>query len=69
MGILRSKTYLSNIIVNGITLGDPVLLVRENENLRPQKMGDSVEDLWYCWDDSSILNGEVLSDGTVLPDE
>lgn len=52
MGTLRSTTDMSGTVVNGCTLGLPVV----------------IDDVFY-WDHSSIPNGEILEDGTIVVDE
>ena len=55
MGCLRSTTDLTGLVVDGVTLGDPVEL-------------DDDPTTWE-WDDHRIPTGEILADGTIVPDE
>jgi hypothetical protein len=54
MGTLRSHTNHTGMIVDGITLGEPVEL-------------DDDPATWE-WDDHRIPTGEILADGTIVPD-
>lgn len=66
MGTLRSKTNVSGLVVNEVTLGiAPISLVDGT----PPQAGDSISDLWFIWDDSAFPNGVVNSDGSVTVDE
>lgn len=69
MGMLRSKTYADNITVNGVLLGQPVIVNDSGDAYAP---GDDITALWFAWDDSAFPTGvcEVV-DGVlvVTPDE
>lgn len=68
MGTIRSKTYVPPVEIAGITLGTPVVLTREDGQMRPQQPGDSLTDAWFVWDDAAIPSGTLNDDGTVTPD-
>lgn len=63
MGSLRSKFNHKGLVVDGITLGDPPILTEEL--VAPQ----SIAEAWFVYDDSRIPTGEILEDGTIVPDE
>ena len=65
MGQIRSKVYAENVSINGVTLGQPVILKADGSPWGP---GDSISSLYYTWDDGRIGDGELLEDGTVVPD-
>jgi len=54
MGTLWSDLDRSGLIVNGVLLGVPAA-----QDQTPM----------FRWDDGACPNGEVLADGTVVPDE
>jgi len=54
MGRLWSHTDHTSLVVDGIILGDPVEL-------------DEDPTTWE-WDDNRIPNGEILADGTIVPE-
>lgn len=63
MGLLRSKTNRSGLVVNGVVLGDPPITRRDGTAL---EVGDNlVEDGWFIWSDARFPNGNVHADGTV----
>lgn len=65
MGMLRSKTNRTGLVVNGVLLGDaPITLI---DGTLPQP-GDTVTELWFVWDDAAFPTGVVHADGTVVPD-
>lgn len=64
MGTLRSKTYATGITINGVQLGQPVIQTATG----PADPGDTIPDLWFCWDDDAYPNGIINSDGTITPD-
>lgn len=65
MGLLRSKTYLENITINDVLLGQPTIVKSDGA---PFSSGDSMKDLWFAWDDNRIPSGEILEDGIIIPD-
>jgi hypothetical protein len=54
MGTLRSHTNHTGMVVDGVLLGDPVELDDDPTT--------------YEWDDHRIPTGEILADGTIVPD-
>jgi len=52
MSRLWSHTNHTGLVVDGIVLGDPIELD---------------EDPWE-WDDNRIPSGEILADGTIVPE-
>jgi len=67
MGTLRSQTNHTGLVVNDVTLGDPIAPVRPDGS--PAQPGDSMADLFWAWDDSALPTGELLADGTILADD
>ena len=65
MGRLRSKTNRAGLTVNGVQLGEPVILTLDAEPLGP---GDTISEAWFIWDDEAFANGDVHADGTVTAD-
>lgn len=65
MGTLRSKTYQTSHIINGVQLGQPVIAQRDAAPLEP---GDTISEAWFCWDDDAYPNGTINPDGTITPD-
>lgn len=63
MGTLRSKFNHSGMVINNITLGQPPILAQDLTD--PQ----AISDAYFIWDDSAIPTGEILQDGTIVPDE
>ena len=63
MRTLRSKFNNSGIVVNGITLGQPPILAQDLTD--PQ----AISEAFFIWDDSGIPTGEILEDGTIIPDD
>jgi hypothetical protein len=59
MGTLRSTTDHTGMVVNKITLGDPV----RDVDADGQPVGE------YRWDDSRLPNGVIEDDGSVTLDE
>jgi hypothetical protein len=55
MGRLRSTTDHTGLVIDGVVLGDPV----EFDN----------DPTTFEWDDHRIPTGEILADGTIVPDE
>lgn len=68
MGMIRSTSYVPPVVVNGVALGQPVILTDDNGTMRPQEPGDSIAGLRFCWDDAALPNAELLPDGTLVPD-
>lgn len=66
MGTLRSKTNHGGLTVNGILLGEPVILTADAQQLRP---GDTMDAAWFSWDDSALPTGVLDADGNVTIDE
>lgn len=66
MGILRSQTNISGITINGVLLGEPAAPVRIDGT--PAQKGDSMQDLWFIWDDSAFPNGEIDAEGNIVYD-
>ena len=64
MGMVRSKTYAPDTVVNGVLLGQPVVV---NVSGQPFGPGDDIGDLWFAWDDNRLPSG-VLADGEITPD-
>ena len=54
MGRLWSTTDHTGLVVDGIILGDPIELDEDPTT--------------YEWDDHRIPNGEILADGTIVPE-
>lgn len=65
MGLLRSTTYPEGMTVNGVTLGDPIIV---NAQGQPYAPGDDITALRFAWDDALLPNGELI-DGEIVPDE
>ena len=61
MGTLRSRFDHTHLMVNEISLGQP--LRDYDKNLVPIKNSQ------YRWDDSRLPNGEIMSDGQIIVDE
>ena len=55
MGRLHSTTDHTGLVVDGVTLGDPVELDDDPTT--------------YEWDDHRIPTGEIMADGTIVIDE
>ena len=68
MGTLRATTYLTNVQVQGVTLGEPTILVWDTTVtpavLRPQAPGDPATALVFAYDDASFPDGTVALDAT-----
>lgn len=64
MGTLRSKIR-SNEPVNGVTLGEPRITLADGTE---PDVGSNISELFFAWDDSALPNGELLIDGTIVPD-
>jgi YD repeat-containing protein len=58
MGTLRSATDHTGMVVNGITLGQPV-----------QDVDDDGEPFGYRWDDGRLPTGEIDESGVITVDE
>jgi len=67
MGLLRSKTDHTGMSVSGVTLGAPLAPVRVDGS--PMQPGDSLVDLYICWDDSAFPYGEIDELGNIEIDE
>ena len=65
MGRLRSKTNRAGLTVNGVQLGEPVIL---DVNADPLGPGDTISEAWFIWDDEAFGTGVVNADGTVTAD-
>lgn len=65
MGMLRSTIYQDGVVVNGVTLGEPVIV---NVQGQPYAPGDDIASLRFGWDDARLPNGEIVG-GVVVPDE
>jgi hypothetical protein len=63
VGTLRSKFNHSGLVINGITLGQPPILVEDLTE--PQ----AISDAFFIWDDSALPTGEISKDGSVVLDE
>jgi hypothetical protein len=66
MGRLRSKTNRAGLTVNGVRLGEPVILQSDMQAPGP---GDTISDAWFVWDDEAYPDGQVNADGTVTADQ
>lgn len=51
MGRILSKTYPENLAIDGVLLGQPTIVTATGEPFAP---GDSLSELWFCWDDPRI---------------
>ena len=65
MGTVRSKIRTIDTI-NGILLGEPTIATTDGQ---APADGTAITDLWFRWDDSALPDGELLADGTIIPDE
>jgi len=65
MGRLRATTNRAGLSVNGVQLGEPVILSIDAEPLGP---GDTISEAWFIWDDAAFGDGVVNADGTVTAD-
>jgi hypothetical protein len=54
MGLLKSKTYVEGIVINGVLLGQPVIVNEHDEIAGP---GDDLNQCWWGWDDHRIPGG------------
>jgi hypothetical protein len=66
VGLLRSKTYVEATVVNGVLLGQPVIVNERGETAGP---GDDLNQCWWGWDDQRIPSGVLGDDGEITPDE
>ena len=62
MGSLRSKFNHAGRVVNGVTLGQPPILT--DDLTQPTTIAEA----FFIWDDSALPTGEILADGTIVPD-
>jgi hypothetical protein len=65
MGRLRAKTNRAGLTINGVQLGDPVIL---DANADPLGPGDTIAEAWFIWDDEAYPTGVVNADSTVTLD-
>jgi len=65
MGRLRAKTNYTGLVINGVQLGEPVILRIDAEPLGP---GDTISEAWFIWDDEAYPTGVVNADSTVTAD-
>lgn len=65
MGRLRSKTYVENVTVGETLLGLPTIVRSDGMSFSP---GDSMDNLWFAWDDPRIPSGVLEPDGTITPE-
>lgn len=77
MGKLRSKTNHRPTKHNGVTLGEPLVVLADGTlppeganiadgTLSPE--GANIADCFWQWDDGAFPTGELLEDGTLVPD-
>lgn len=64
MGTLRSKIR-SNEPINGVTLGEPRITLADGSE---PEVGTAITELFFSWDDANLPSGELLADGTIVPD-
>lgn len=60
MGLLRSASDCSGLVVNGITLGEPTFTDSDSEGIAP---------MLFVWNDSRLPDGEISNDGEIIVDE
>lgn len=61
MGTLRSASYCSGLVINGLTLGEPTF----TDEIPPLE----AQPLMFAWDDPRLPSGVIEDDGIVTLDE
>lgn len=56
MGLLRSREYVKDVVVNGVLLGQPTIVKADGSPYAP---GDSLDVLFFAWDDPRIPSGTL----------